>query len=132
MKGISEIIATILMLIVTMIMTSAAYFFIYTAFTQEIQGIEILDAFCLREDAGIGNSTMTIRNIGSNEISTSAIIVRQISPSTVTDPRWSSSSIASGDAAMFYDECEGSGGRVCTYRIIPPVGRSVTGFVSCT
>ncbi len=131
MKGISEIIATILMLMITIGVSGTAYLFINNIFTQQSQGIEVLDAYCAHI-GGITNSTILIRNAGTGSINTSAITVVQLEPVSTVDVKWDSTLVASGNTVTLYDECEGSGSRVCTYRVVPPQGRSVSVPLRCT
>src|SRR3990167_6460450 len=64
LKGISAVIATILMLVITIALAGTAYLYISGIFTTQTQGIEVIDNFC----SATGVITMTIRNIGTNNV----------------------------------------------------------------
>ena len=130
MKGISEIIATVLMLMITLAISGTAYLFISGALSQQTQGLELLDAFCIQGTAD--NSSIFLRNLGTNPVTTSDIRIIQISPVSTTELRWESPTIPPGATVIVYDVCEGDGPRKCEYRIIPPVGRSLSTRVSCS
>ncbi|MBI2547408.1 MAG: hypothetical protein HYW23_03100 [Candidatus Aenigmarchaeota archaeon] len=131
MKGISEIIATLLMLMVTLAVSGSAYLFISQTYVAQTQGLELLDAFCVQ--GGAGNSTIILRNIGTNPVDTANIQVIQTSPpNSPVQLRWRLSTIQAGATATVYDECEGSGSRICVYRIVPPNGRSSNAPVPCS
>jgi len=133
MKGISEIIATILMLMITLGISGTAYIFISGAFTQQTQGLEVVDAYCIKEVNGKDNATLLVRNLGTVAINKGSINVVQTTPSTATDVKWSvATTIAPGTSASMYDECEGTGSRSCIYRIIPAIGRSIIASISCS
>lgn len=136
MKGISEIIATILMLMITLGISGTAYLFISGAFTQQTQGIEVVDAFC----QGDANDTVNIivRNLGSSAVSTSSITITQTVPAEPTTPEqphqtWVGhiDTIPPGTTGTMQDACEGDDPRSCIYRILPPAGRSIVASVQC-
>lgn len=130
MKGVTEVVSTILMLLVTLGLASLAYLFISGTFTQQTQGIELVDAYCVN-----GTVTMLLRNIGDAAIF--SVICRQIVPSEdMGTPCTSTASsiplvIQPGTTNMITDICSGSGERYCIYRIIPPVGRTIVVQTSC-
>ncbi len=137
MKGISEIIATILMLMITLAISGTAYIFISGAFTQQTQGMEIVDAYCLDGTPDVVNLVM--RNLGTITIATSGFTVTQTNPTEPVPPEapnkvWTGgiTSIAPGTTSTLQDACEGSNPRSCIYRVIPPAGRSIVASVSCT
>ncbi|MBI2545189.1 MAG: type IV pilin N-terminal domain-containing protein [Candidatus Aenigmarchaeota archaeon] len=66
MKGISEIIATILMLMITLALVGSAYVFIFGIFQQKTRGISLVDAFC-----STPTGTIVIRNDGQDTIKVS-------------------------------------------------------------
>lgn len=142
MKGISEIIATILMLMITLAISGTAYIFISGAFTQQTQGLEVVDAYCQDGTPDVVNLIM--RNLGTNAISTSGMTIVQTNPADddgvpppgPADPNkvWVGgiTSISPGTIATLQDACEGSAPRSCIYRVLPPAGRSIIASVSCT
>ena len=133
MKGISEIIATILMLMITLGISGTAYIFISGAFTQQTQGLELVDAYCTRHNLTHDNATIVVRNLGSVTVDTGSIIIAQTAPSTQLDVEWNPTTIVPGSSATFREFCElGDRVRNCVYRIIPPAGRSIVASVSCS
>ncbi len=148
MKGISTIIATILMLMITIALAGTAYLFISGSLTQNIQGIEVVDEFC----QGGTTAVLTFRNAGTNAITyvngacadggvalatCGSLSIRRTSPSAdfaAGQPTGNSASIDPGTTATLSDtSCTTAGNaRTCVYRITPPSGRSVTATVGCT
>jgi len=123
MKGVSTVIATILMLIITIALAGMAYMYIAGVFTATVQGIEVIDAYC---DRGI--VTITIRNIGTNVIT--SFDVRQTSPpDNLASPY--QGIIEPGRTINYKDVCFGDGSRSCIYRITPPLGKSATATATC-
>lgn len=141
MKGISEIIATILMLMITLAISGTAYIFISGAFTQQTQGLEIIDAFC--QDGTPDVINLILRNLGTNAIATSGVSIIQTNPADddgvpppgPADPNkiWVGgvTSIQPGTTATLQDACEGSGPRTCIYRVLPPAGRTLVAALTC-
>ncbi len=137
MKGISEIIATILMLMITLAISGTAYIFISGTFTQQTQGLEVVDAYC--QDGSPDVVNLIMRNLGTLAITTSGITVMQTNPTEPAPPEnpnkaWVGglTSISPGTTATLQDACESSGPRTCIYRVLPPIGRSVIASISCT
>ena len=132
MKGVSTIIATILMLMITIALAGMAYVYITGVFTTQTQGIEIADSYC----GASGAVTFLVRNLGTTDISSIGCI--QTAPSTDAVGSCNATalsniavSISAGASASFTDTCGGTGGRSCIYRFTPPVGRSVSLTVTC-
>jgi flagellin-like protein len=129
MKGISAVVATVLMLLITITLAGVAYTFTIGAFTRSTQGIEIDDYFC----SG-GTVSLVIRNIGSENVTT--LTCTQTAPAGDTcslSPTVSASNaIQPGQSMTLQDTCSGSGGRTCVYRLVPPTGKSVTANAYCT
>ncbi|MBI2005166.1 MAG: hypothetical protein HYS80_00180 [Candidatus Aenigmarchaeota archaeon] len=162
MKGISTVIATILMLMITIALAGTAYLYISGAFTQQTQGLELVDAYCNNRV----NAVISVRNVGTTDISydvdnclaASGAVANGVSVScgsvriTRTSGQGGSSfwpsgnvaTVAPGTAATLTDGDDPATGAVaegctvlgtprsCVYRIIPPSGRSVVATVSCT
>lgn len=124
MKGISPIIATILMLMITIALAGTAYLYISGAFERQIQGIELVDSYCTG-----GTVSFVIRNLGTTPITT--LTCSQTAPAGDTCS-FSGVNIAPGGTQTLTDTCSGSGGRSCVYRITPPVGRSIQATVFCS
>lgn len=64
MKGVSTVIATILMLMITIALAGTAYLYISGTFATQTQGLELVDSFC---SAGT-TAVITLRNAGTNNI----------------------------------------------------------------
>ncbi len=131
MKGISTVIATILMLMITLALAGTAYLYISGSFTQQIQGLELVDSFCTGTSV-----TIVLRNVGTDTIS--AFTCTQTAPSgdagapcTATASS-QSLTIQPGQSANFVDTCSGATPRTCVYRLLPPSGRSAVATVSCS
>lgn len=149
MKGISEIIATILMLMITLAISGTAYIFISGAFTQQTQGLELVDAFCIN---GV-NATVLFRNIGTNPVQYSnglcndgsgpcgnVIVVRTSGGATMKvsgnvgtiQPAGSAMLIDGEDPVAGATGCAAAGTpATCIYRITPPAGRTIVASVNC-
>lgn len=104
MKGVSAVIATILMLIITIALAGMAYMYISGIFTGTTQGIELVDSYC---SAGVAN--IKIRNAGSTDIGVGAIEVARSSPA---------GSVACTDATMQTQAvCETN--QCCEWTLVP-------------
>jgi flagellin-like protein len=129
MKGISTVIATLMMLVITIALAGMAYMYISGVFTAQTQGIEIVDSWC---SDGIVN--VRIRNIGTAAISADAISVTQTAPAgdSANPDTCCRSAIDAGQIQTYTDSCSGTGARNCVYRFVPPAGRAIQVVVSCT
>jgi len=74
MKGVSEIIAVIMILIITLTMASMTYGYIGSVYAQQTRPIEIIDAYCMA-----GNATFVIRNGGAQDINANSLSCRPLS-----------------------------------------------------
>jgi len=126
MKGVSAVIATILMLIITIALAGMAYMYISGVFTGATQGIEVVDFWC----SG-GTVSLVIKNIGTDPITD--ITCTQTTPAADNTCDFDGAlSIESGTSTTVTDDCTGTGGRNCVYRIVPPAGKTVVATVGCT
>lgn len=126
MKGISAIVATILMLLITISLAGVAYMYITGVFTSSVQGIEIIDSYCSNNVVSI-----IIKNTGTSNVT--SLVCTQTAPAGDTCSLAPSPfAIQPGAMQTFTDTCTGSGGRSCLYRIVPPSGRSVEASAFCT
>ena len=80
MKGVSAVIATILMLIITIALAGMAYMYISGFFGTATSGVELADAYC---SAGVAN--IKIKNIGSTDIGADSIEIVRSSPASSAD-----------------------------------------------
>jgi len=147
-KGVSTVIATILMLIITIALAGMAYMYIAGVFTTKTQGIEIVDAYCIESGQAVAApagegclappcdlAKLTVRNIGTSAITTSGVTVTQTAPTADTstvNATWEATTLDPGVTTTYANVCGGTGGRTCQFRLIPPIGGTVTGTVYCT
>lgn len=135
MKGISAVIATLLMLVITVSLAITAFGFInnwFTSTTSEL--IDVADASCR---TGTGSAYyIVIRNTDQfNTINTADIIVR-IDEIPYT-PSWNPTTIAAGGNTVGSVACGGAGQPTCVdgsahqVRVIGPTGRAITTPVTC-
>ncbi len=119
------------MLMITLAISGTAYLFINAAFTQQTQGLDLVDAFC--QESASDTVNIILRNIGTSAVSTSSVTISQTSPAGSVSPVWVGgvTSINPGTTATVTDVCESSGARSCIYRILPPSGRTLTATVTC-
>jgi flagellin-like protein len=129
MKGVSTVIATLIMLVITIGLAGMAYMYISGVFTAQTQGIEIVDAWC----SG-GTVNIRIRNIGTMSISANSISVTQTAPAgdTANPATCCTNPIDAGQIQTYSESCTGTGARSCIYRFVPPAGKSVQVEVTCT
>jgi flagellin-like protein len=128
MRGISTVIATLLMLMITIALAGMTYMYISGIFTMQTQGIEVRDAYCVGSTVNI-----RIRNIGTRNITSSEISCTQIAPPT-SNPTCNlnpTTNLTAGNESLFTTTCGGSGTRNCVYRLVPPAGRAVEVNVPC-
>ena len=122
-KGISTIIAVILILLIIGGLAGISYTFIFGFFTSASGGIELLDIFCEN-----GEVNIVIRNMGKSEII--RIVAEQNSPSH--DPAaliWQGV-LEAGGTLNYRDFCSGEESRKCSYRISGG-GKKLSGYTRC-
>ncbi|MEM5802717.1 MAG: hypothetical protein QXO57_02040 [Candidatus Aenigmatarchaeota archaeon] len=130
MKGISTIIATILILLIVVALGGMTYLNISGVYTRTSQGLEVVEGSCS------GTSVrLVLRNAGTETISSFTCL--QTAPAGDTGTPCTNTvstqsiTIQPGTTVNFDDTCLGSGTRDCIYRITPPTGRSITASVTC-
>jgi len=132
LKGISPIIATILMLVITIALAGTAYIYISGIFSTQTQGIEIVDYFC----GSTGSITITLRNIGTMNVSSVACTQTNPANDNTCSPGFPSpiNNLGPGESRSFagIDTCAGSGPRLCSYRLTPSTGRTMVADIQCT
>jgi len=127
-KGVSTIIATILMLLITLALAGFIYTFLMGTVKVQTQGIEVLDIYCSNNIVYIA-----IKNIGTDSVSN--ITCLQTTPTGDTCSFTGlASPIAPGTSTGYLqlDTCTGSGSRYCQYRLVPNIGKPVPVTVGCT
>lgn len=111
MKGISTIIATLLMLIITIALAGMAYTYISGVFTARTRTIELVDSFCV----GTTGSAI-VRNLGPDTIRATEQTLVSVDE-VCTEPALQD--ISSG-ATRRYDFTGCTTGRFHSYRLIGP------------
>jgi flagellin-like protein len=123
-KGISTIIATILLVIITISLVGTVYIFFSGLLHSLIQGVKIGSISCKAD----GNINIIIRNIGTDPIT--HLTVDQIEPADDEANDWEGI-LEAGEITVYTDVCLGQALRRCTYLIIPNSGRGTKAGVTC-
>ncbi|MEM5772976.1 MAG: hypothetical protein QXL86_02000 [Candidatus Aenigmatarchaeota archaeon] len=127
MKGISTIIATLLMLVITIGLAGMAYMYIIGTATTQVQGIDLVDIYC------VGSSvTIRVRNIGT--LPTNVTCTQTSPPGDNNCDTATSSTINPNEIGTLTDSCSdsGTGARICSYRLTPLAGgRTISASVHC-
>lgn len=134
MKGISTVIATLLMLVITVALAITAYSYIQGLFTTTTsKAIDIADSGCIADSSLF----VTVRNLDQfNNISTSEIIVRV--DDLPVAPVWNPADVGAnrGTSSATID-CGGADEPTCAIgsvhriRVAGPSGRAIQEAVSC-
>lgn len=114
MKGISPIIAIIIILLITIAIAGAAYSYISVIWVRTAEGVQLISSDCTRTDATNSNATFIFRNVGTKVIPT--LTLTRTNPSgagTVTTP----TSVDPGAISVTYDEACPTGS-MCIYKIM--------------
>ncbi|MFH7860690.1 MAG: archaellin/type IV pilin N-terminal domain-containing protein [Candidatus Aenigmatarchaeota archaeon] len=130
MKGISTVLATILLLMITLALVGMAAGFIFGWWGRAQQVVEQVGEGKCSEVAGEDIVTITLRNPSPTSPVTVDIV--QTAPSTDTKIKNSETgnqevdkftkTIEPGQTYDFQDVCGGSGDRSCVYKVTPPTG----------
>lgn len=150
MKGVSTVVATLLMLMITIALAGTAYLYISGAFQQQLQGVDIVDSFC----EGGTQARFLFRNIGTNALTfvgsggtfaactpasgntatCGSVSVTRTSGGGTAALQGDRTPVDPGTTATLRDTlCTTAGTpRSCIYRISPPTGRTITATISCT
>jgi len=133
MKGITPIIAIIVLLLITVALAGVAYSYLNSYMTGlTSKSIEVRDAFCV----GGGTATVIIANVGTTAIATSEItILDSATGDALTGTTWTDaagaeltgSMIPESGLAKFTRSCSGT----CSYRIVSGDGRTHSAKVTC-
>ena len=126
MKGISSIIAVLMLVAITIALVGMLGVYIYGLFRAGIQGISVEDFECV--EGSPDKAQIWIQNIGDRNVT---VTVTQTAPSGATVDT-SQFVIEPGQVYTFQDTCEGTGRRYCVYKFRPSLGKSVTASVLCT
>jgi flagellin-like protein len=148
MKGVSTVIATILMLVITIALAGTAWAYISGMIPSATAGVEIVDQYCSvgAVAAGTGECPaaggtcdqvhIVLKNLGNAAIKTSGITFLQTAPTAdalTTDGSFgATTSVDPGVTVSWSNTCLGSGPRTCFYRITPPQGKTVSVGIACS
>jgi len=80
-KGISAVVATILLLVITISLAGLAYMYITNIFTASTSTLQVIDGYCVG-----GTITWTIRNTGTVNISSSSVSIVSVNENCASDP----------------------------------------------
>ena len=123
-KGISAIIATILLLVITIAMAGLAYVYVSGIFTRTTTSVSLVDSYCVNGDIHI-----FIQNQGQTSLSKDSVRIVNIDANCTTDPTLTEDLSPGVTVEIVATGCER--GRQHTYRIISPAG-GVPVSVYCT
>lgn len=131
MKGISTVIATLLMLVITVALAITAYGYITGLFTsQTTRNIEVLQPTC---SAGV-SYTVDVRNLDPlNNITTNTILIR-VDGQTAAGVAWNVVQIGSNGGLATATITNPAGGAIGTahkIRVLGPAGQPQDSAVSC-
>lgn len=110
-RGITPVISIVLLLMLTIALTGAAYMYISGMFQTKTQGIDVIDSFC-----NGGSASWIVRNLGSTDISASSVTILSVDESCTTDPV--AVALPAGQQVTLTASC--STGRAHTFRLIGP------------
>jgi len=127
MKGVSDVIAVLILLLIAISLTVTFYYFATNILTGQMQGIEVRDIFCS------GNVvSMDIKNMGINNVT--LITCTRTSPTSTPACTLSGTyPIEPGQTNRFTETCPNTGQRVCSYRLLASSGgKAATISITCT
>ena len=138
MKGISAVIATLLMLMITVALASTAYMYISGMFGSAKQCILVVDKYCTSDGLLCGGvqkakANFVIRNICTDIIASQTIIVTRTNPSQATCPPPATccpNGIDSRTTKVYNDSYCTPGGQ-CMYRFLAPTGQAIEESIYC-
>ena len=113
LKGISEIIGVIMILMITLTLASLTYSYVGTVYAQVTRPIEIVDSYCIG-----GNITFVIRNGGTVDLNGNSMTCYPISQSCSSSCSVPTNIPPGGAGAVTVTGC--TQGRAHTWRIRGP------------
>ena len=113
MKGISEVVASLLILIITIGLAGLAYAYISGIFVSRTQTISLLDSYC----NSTGDVTVILRNDGSSTVTGISVVPVDVQNCALQSPP---SSISPGSTVTFTLATGCALGRTHTFRIVGP------------
>ena len=118
MKGVSAVIATILMLVITIALAGVAFTFFQNSLTQATTVLNLVDHYSISAGASC-NIVFVVKNGGANPISISSLVLSPINEDCATDPLLGSGNLdGGGTLALNATGC--STGRYHSYRLRGP------------
>ena len=121
LKGISAIIATLLILVITLGLAGLAYTYISRIFTARTRTLFVIDAFCYGTDAKI-----IVRNEGTTDISGSSVKLIHASGGTCSNSK-KPTTFPPGEEVMWnLTGCQS--GKIHVYRLIGPASSTEVVF----
>lgn len=124
MKGISPIIAIIIILLITIAIAGAAYSYISVIWGRTSEGLQLVDSSC-----SAGNATLTMRNVGSDALANTDITTTRTSPTSLSITTISPATINPGTQVVIYDEACAAG-NMCVYKVLVS-GQSQELYTQC-
>ena len=118
MKGVSAVIATILMLVITIAIAGTAYSFFTGSVSQSTATLSLTDSFQTSNGTNC-NVTYVVRNGGSNPISASTLVISSVDENCQIDPSAGSGNMAGGSTLTLNGYDCGTG-KYQTFRIRGP------------
>ena len=112
MKGVSAVIATILMLIITIALAGTAYMYISGVFSTSTMAISVVDSYCSSNTA-----TLVVRNQGTTDMAAASLTITSINEACGTDPV--AAAISAGNTTTF-TALTCTSGRSHTFRMRGP------------
>ena len=120
-KGISAIIATLLILVITLGLAGLAYTYISRIFTARTRTLFLVDAFCYGTDA-----TIVIRNEGTTDLAGGSVKLIHASGGSCSGSQQPSTFPAGEEVMWNLTGCEL--GKVHVYRLIGPASTTEVVF----
>ncbi len=102
-KGISTVMATVLMLIITIALAGAAYTYISGIFTRSTQALTLVDSYCTGS-----TGTVVVRNDGSTTIGSGSIFFSKQSGDCTTTPTGTGDIAPGAPRTYTYSGCSGT------------------------
>ena len=133
MKGISTVIATILMLMITIALAGTAYLYISGTFQQQTgAALDVLDSFCASGTAAADSISVTVENAGTATIGTVTIAaVNPAGAGSGGSPCTIASLTAGTSGSCSINRIAADASGIYQLAVSAPGARTVRGTVSC-
>jgi len=126
MKGVSAVIATLLMLMITVGLATTAWVYISGMFSSAKQCILVVDKYCMS-----GTANFVIRNVCTDAIASQTITVTRTSPPGDTNPDTCCPDGIPSRTTKVYNDTTCGVGNQCMYRFLAPTGQALEDSVFC-